>query len=562
MKLQYQLNLFAVVILLSVSGAISSAGVFAIKRVTMELNAKLINNQVANLIDEIQEAHQVLKNSRVDFVLNYIERTQKDLLDGFSSYHFGETGGLIVLDTETGKKLIASDSKFLMQEDWMNAMLTPTTEKRPAAKVFTRYVMGYDIYPDWNWLVVVFIEKKEILAARRSFLNQAIFILAGSLAAGILLLIWFNGRVIKPIRQLSAAAESISKGDWNVLVPEIKGKSEVASLSSVFHKMSRNLAGMYSELAKNLDDIADSKEKLRRSREQFRGLVETSSDLIWEVNNSGRYKYISPQVTPLLGYKPSELLGKSPGELEIPLNDPADPPRIKKLLSECAAFAGIERHLRKKNGKTIILESSGVPFFSATGEILGFRGIDRDITERKKAAAEQQRLQEQLTQTQKMEAIGRLAGGVAHDFNNMLSVIIGHAEMELDQLSDADPHYQAFFEIKNAGDRSSRLTRHLLAFARKQTVEPKVLDLNEVIREMTSMLKRLIGENIDFVRIPGQGLWQVKLDKSQLDQVLANLCVNGRDAISGVGKITIETSNETIDEEYCLHHTYFVPGDY
>ncbi len=110
------------------------------------------------------------------------------------------------------------------------------------------------------------------MAARRVFLNQAVFILAGSLAAGILLLIWFNGRVIKPIRQLSAAAESISKGDWNVLVPKIKGKNEVASLFSMFHKMSRNLAGMYSELAKNLDDIADSKEKLRRSREQFRGL--------------------------------------------------------------------------------------------------------------------------------------------------------------------------------------------------------------------------------------------------------------------------------------------------
>nr|WP_320191570.1 response regulator [uncultured Desulfobacter sp.] len=562
MKLQYQLNLFAIVILLSVSGAICSAGVVAIKRVTMELNAKLINNQVTNLISEIQEAHQILKNSRVDLVPNYIHRTQDDLLEVFSSYHFGKTGGLIVLDTVTKKKLIASDSKFLMHDDWIDTMLIPTKKDDPSANVFGHYVMGYHVYPDWNWLVAVFIEKKEIMAARSSFLYQAIFILAGSLAAGILLFIWFNGRVIKPIRHLSAAAESISKGEWNVLVPKIKGKNEVAKLSLIFHKMSRNLAGMYSELQRNLDDIANSKEELRLSREQFRGLVETSSDLIWEVNSRGRYSYISPQVTQLLGYKSSDLLGTNPEGLELPLNDPDEPPQVKELLSENKAFEGIERHLQKKNGETIILESSGVPFFSATGEKLGFRGIDRDITERKKAAAEQQLLQEQLTQTQKMEAIGRLAGGVAHDFNNMLSVIIGHAEMALSHLSDTDPHYQAFYEIKNAGERSSRLTRHLLAFARKQTVELKVIDLNEVISEMTSMLKRLIGEHIDFVWIPGHGLWQVKLDKSQVDQILANLCVNGRDAISGVGKITIETSNETIDEEYCLNNTYFLPGDY
>ncbi|WP_169400698.1 PAS domain S-box protein [Desulfobacter curvatus] len=511
---------------------------------------------------EIKEAHQVLKNSRVDLVQNYIDRAQKDLLGGFSSYHFGETGGLIILNTVAKKTLIASDLNFFMHDRWIHTMLTTKKKNHPSAKVFEHYVVGYEIYPDWNWLVVVFIEKKEILEARNRFLYQAIFILTGSLAAGILLLIWFNGRVIKPIRQLTVAAESISKGEWNVPLPEIKGKNEVVQLSSIFKKMSRNLAGMYSELKRNLDDIAESREKLRLSREKFRGLVETSSDLIWEVDNVGRYTYISPQVTQLLGYISAELLGTSPDGLNAPQNHQDERPQIKTLLSDGVAFAGIERHLLKKNGETIILESSGVPFFSSQGEKLGFRGIDRDITERKKAAAEQQHLQDQLIQTQKMEAIGRLAGGVAHDFNNMLSVIIGHAEMGLDQLSASDPHYQDFYEIRNAGERSSRLTRHLLAFARKQTVELQVIDLNEVITEMTSMLKRLIGEDIDFEWIPGNGLWQVKLDKSQVDQILANLCVNGRDAISGVGKITIETSNETIEAEYCIHNTNFLPGDY
>nr|WP_319494022.1 PAS domain S-box protein [uncultured Desulfobacter sp.] len=514
MKLQCQLNLFAILILISVSGAICSAGVFAIKGVSMALNTKLINNQVTNFIDEIQDANSVLQNSRVDRVQNYVNRAQQDLLDGFSSYHFGNTGGVTVLDVSTQKLLIASDPNFFMQDRWIAEMLETKQKNLPSTKVFKNYVLGYQIYPQWNWLVVVFIEKKEIMAALSRFLYQAAFMLTGSLAAGILLLIWFNGRVIKPIRQLTAAAESISKGEWNVPLPKIKGKNEVATLASIFYTMSQNLAGMYSELKKNLADIAESKEQLRLSREQFKGLVETSSDLIWEVNNGCRYTYISPQVTQLLGYKPADLLGTSPDSLQSPKDREPESREINAFLSGNAAFAGIERHLLKKNGEKIILESSGVPFFSSKGEKLGFRGIDRDITERKKAAAKQQHLQDQLVQTQKMEAIGRLAGGVAHDFNNMLSVIIGNAEMGLDQLSSGDPHYHEFYEIKNAGERSSRLTRHLLAFARKQAVELKVIDLNEVITEMTSMLKRLIGEDIDFVWVPGNDLWQVKLDKS------------------------------------------------
>ena len=562
MKLQYQLNLFAILILISVTGAICSAGVFAIKRVTMELNTKLINNQVSNFINEIQDANHVLENSRVDRVESYVNRAQKDLLDGFSTYHFGRTGGMMVLDIATQKTLISSAPNFVLPDEWIKTILVTKQGNTPSTNVFKTYVLGHQIYPDWNWLVVVFVDKKEIMAARSSFLYQAGFMLTVSLAAGILLLILFNGRVIKPIRQLSVAAESISKGEWNAPLPKIKGKNEVATLASIFHRMSQNLAGMYTELKKNLDDIAESKEQLRLSREQFKGLVETSSDLIWEVNSVGRYTYISPQVSKLLGYNPADLLGTSPDSLQNPKDRENERREINAFLSGNAAFSGIERHLIKKNGEKIILESSGVPFFTSKGEKLGFRGIDRDITERKKAAAKQQHLQDQLVQTQKMEAIGRLAGGVAHDFNNMLSVIIGNAEMGLEQLSSSDPHYHEFYEIKNAGERSSRLTRHLLAFARKQTVELKIIDLNEVITEMTSMLKRLIGENIDFVWVPGNDLWQVKLDKSQVDQILANLCVNGRDAIAGVGRITIETSNETLDEAYCLNHMDFIPTDY
>ena len=180
-----------------------------------------------------------------------------------------------------------------------------------------------------------------------------------------------------------------------------------------------------------------------------------------------------------------------------------------------------------------------------------------DITERKQAEMEKEKLQAQLLQSQKMESVGRLAGGVAHDFNNMLSVILGHAELAMIKCPASEPLQDDLKEIQKAGQRSADLTRQLLAFARKQTVAPKVLDLNETVAGMLKMLRRLIGEDIDLVWMPGAGLWPVKMDPSQIDQILANLCVNARDAIAGVGKVTIETENTAFDEAYCADHPGF-----
>jgi len=185
-----------------------------------------------------------------------------------------------------------------------------------------------------------------------------------------------------------------------------------------------------------------------------------------------------------------------------------------------------------------------------------------DITERKLAEEEHKQLQAQLVQAQKMESVGRLAGGVAHDFNNMLGVILGHTEMALERLDPDQPLFADLQEVRKAAERSADLTRQLLAFARKQTVAPKVLDLNETVSGMLKMLQRLIGEGIDLAWLPGKALGPVKMDPSQIDQILANLCVNARDAIAGVGKVTIETDNTTFDEAYCADHPGFLQGEY
>nr|WP_319490993.1 LytS/YhcK type 5TM receptor domain-containing protein [uncultured Desulfobacter sp.] len=189
-------------------------------------------------------------------------------------------------------------------------------------------------------------------------------------------------------------------------------------------------------------------------------------------------------------------------------------------------------------------------------------GVIQDVTDEKKAQLERKKLETALNQAQKMESIGRLAGGVAHDFNNMLSIILGNTEIIQGNVDQDDPIINNLKEIKKAGERSSNLTRQLLAFARKQTIEPKVLDLNDAIEGMLKMLRRLIGENIELSWSPKINLLPVKIDPSQIDQILANLCVNARDAIKDVGKVIIETESFSIDENYCIDHPSFKPGDY
>ncbi len=181
--------------------------------------------------------------------------------------------------------------------------------------------------------------------------------------------------------------------------------------------------------------------------------------------------------------------------------------------------------------------------------------IATDITDLKN-------METQLYQAQKMESVGRLAGGVAHDFNNMLGVILGHTELALLQADENHELHDDLKEIQKAAKRSADITKQLLAFARKQTISPKQLNLNDTVESMLNMLRRLIGEDIDLVWQPATHLWPVKMDPSQIDQILANLCINARDAIDGVGKLTIETGRKTFDEEYCKEHAGFIPGDF
>jgi PAS domain S-box-containing protein len=302
-----------------------------------------------------------------------------------------------------------------------------------------------------------------------------------------------------------------------------------------------------------------SEEALQESEARYRELFVSNPQPMWIYDlESLAYLDVNNAAIAHYGYSREEFLSMTLKDIRPAEDVPRLVDNIDRV-NDGLDTAGIWRHIRK-DGTVIQVEitSHVLLFHERQAEMV----LIRDITEQRKTEAEREKLQAQLLQAQKMEAIGTLAGGVAHDFNNMLGVIIGHAEMMFMGIKPGDDYYTDLQEIYKAAQRSADLTRQLLAFARKQTITPRVLDLNDTVEGMLMMLRRLIGEDIDLAWKPDTHLWPVKVDPAQVDQILVNLCVNARDAISGTGKVTIETVNVVFDQTYCATHAGFKPGQY
>jgi PAS domain S-box-containing protein len=196
-----------------------------------------------------------------------------------------------------------------------------------------------------------------------------------------------------------------------------------------------------------------------------------------------------------------------------------------------------------------------------TGELV-WRSTMSDISEARRASEEKEKLQVSLGEAQRLDSVGRLAGGVAHDFNNMLGVILGYVEMALEDVAPEGSLHASLLEIRKAARRSADLTAQLLTFARRQMIRPRALDLNDTVTDVVKMLRRVIREDIVLAWLPGEDLWRVRMDPAQIDQLVANLVINARDSIVGVGTVTIETANASLDAEYCAAHSGARPGEY
>jgi PAS domain S-box-containing protein len=357
-----------------------------------------------------------------------------------------------------------------------------------------------------------------------------------------------------------AAALRYSEREYGVLVVSLPADmSDNVEERSLFMELAGDIAfGLYSMESEREREraLAD----LRNSEARYRALFEASADGILIADAETRaFRYANPAICRFLGYTERELTGMSVKDLHREADLPGVMADFEAQMNGVKALAQ-EIPCRRKDG-AIVFADVNASSITLEGRAC-MLGFFRDVSERRRAEAERGKLQAQLIQAQKMESVGRLAGGVAHDYNNIIGVIIGYTDLAMEKVGAEDPLREDLKEIHTAANRSRDITRQLLAFARKETIAPEILDLNANVESMLKILRKLIGEDIDLVWRPGQAVWPILMDPSQVDQILANLCVNARDAIADVGRITIETGTATIDADYCSEHEGFVPGDF
>jgi len=313
---------------------------------------------------------------------------------------------------------------------------------------------------------------------------------------------------------------------------------------------------------RDITEQKKSEEALRESEEKLKAVFNAANVGFSITDEQGKYVMYNNWWLNYLGYEADELKQKT--NLDITHPDDIETSRnyfLKVIAGELSNYR-IEKKFIKKDGSTVWGDLAVSPVKDREGRVQLMVGIVNDITDRKYSEEEREKLQAQLNQSQKMESVGRLAGGVAHDFNNMLGAIFGYTELSLRKIAPDHPVYTYLQDIKKAAERSANLTRQLLAFARKQTVAPKILDLNETVEGMLKMLRQIIGEDISLEWLPSANPVMIKMDPAQVDQLLVNLCVNARDAITDTGKVTIETDKTVFTEADKIKDESILPGDY
>ena len=351
----------------------------------------------------------------------------------------------------------------------------------------------------------------------------------------------------------------VEKGvDWSLLWQWVGGLGGFLLL--VISGMVYGNRQLKREVSRRTEELNQANRDLAAQGTRLASIINGTTDAVFIKNRQGQYVVVNDEVVRLFGKPREEILGRDDSHF-FPSDEAGELMATDRKIMNGEEVVTVEEHLTMLNKATVYLATKG-PIHDEHGSVSGLFGISRNITEIKNHEDERVKLERQLQQAQKMESIGHLAGGVAHDFNNMLSLIIGHAQQALRKAEPSQPDIKNLRGILNAAERSAELTRQLLTFARKQAVSPRVLDLNATVAGMLNMLQRLIGENIQLSWNAAANLWPVKVDPSQIDQILANLCVNARDAISGVGKVTIETGNTCFDPSHGEPHPEIVAGDY
>jgi PAS domain S-box-containing protein len=377
------------------------------------------------------------------------------------------------------------------------------------------------------------------------FLTLAFDIL---LIASLYFLLWRT--VLDPLRSIERYALAVREGQDAAPVP-------VGSFHGELGRLRASIAGMVALLQSRLTALKEKETTLR-------AILDSVPQSIYWKDGRGVYLGCNRTFARDVGLAdPEEILGR--GDADLPSHGKdlsAHQADDQEIVGSGVPKIHSVESFQNPDGSNQWMDVTKVPLKDAEDRPYAVLGVLEDITARREAEEEHARLQEQLNQAQKLESVGRLAGGVAHDNNNMLMAILMHAELLKERLSSDDPAMKHVRAMEGAAERSAALIRQLLAFSKKQVIEPRVLDLNDLLQGFRSSLGPLIGEDVEFVFTPGRDLWKVRMDPAQIDQIVMNLVVNARDAMPKGGTLSIETTNVRLDETYCQENPWAAPGEF
>ena len=427
---------------------------------------------------------------------------------------------------------LASQSKF---ESSSGAIVRPNiVEVRDDGRdSLAAYEEIVDVRGEPAFILRIHLKRDISEQGQTTLLQFLLLLLAAGFTFGAVTLYLLERTVLSRVANLSERITQIgASGDLSARVG-VTGKDELAFLANAINGM--------------LEDLQHAETERDEGRARLGMIIEKMPAVLWTTDRDLRFTSSVGAGLEHLGLKPNQMVGSTIYDYFR-----TEDPEFPVIVAHRRALAG-EATSYEIEWQNRGFESHVQPLRDAEGEVVGVIGVALDITDRRHLA-------DQLRQSQKMQAVGQLAGGVAHDFNNLLMVVKGHAEILLNRIQSGSPLHNNAEQIDKAADRAASLTRQLLAFSRMQVLQARVLDLNEVVGGMTKMFSRVIGENIELTFVPGSRLGRVKADPGQIEQVLLNLVVNARDAMETGGRITIETSNVQLDRDYCAKHHNIEPG--
>ncbi len=443
---------------------------------------------------------------------------------------------------ETAARIVARKTGKIVY-DWRN----------PGEDVPRKKIVMLNYIPELDWIIASSGYMDEFHGALLHVQNVIFVITVIAMAVVLLMTLWIGSAITLPLRRLMKHFSTGATGDFSVRMDD-SARDEFGMLARYFNSFMETLQQFSGSLQEEVLEHRMSLEALRESEERFRLLAENSPDIIISLDQKGYISYVNPVVEKVLGYSPHELAGKSFLVMAREQEAGEYTRQFRKVRNgeTLVDYIGVLVH---KNGSVRHFIFCGAPATDGQGNMMGIEGFLKDITERRN-------LEFQLQQVQKLEAVGTLAGGVAHDFNNILTAIRGSLDISLLMVGQNDPILKNLQQIEKAVTRASDLTRQLLFFSRRQPVEMAPLNLNQSVDNILRIIERLIGENIAITVDLAPDLQPVMADGGNIEQVIMNLMINARDAMPEGGAIIIRTRNATVGDDYVRVHSYARPGKF